>query len=294
MRKEFERVTPESVGIRSKAIMDYIDALERSNTEMHGLMIMRHGKICAEGWWQPFAPGLRHGLQSHTKTYAATAVGIAYTEGILRLDERLIDIFPEESPAQPSENLKKLTVCDVLCMGCGMDTMPCPTEHWIRDFLHTPVVHEPGTTYMYNSVGSSILGAIVRKKTGEGLHEYLTKRLFRKIGIDPENIRWYYMPDGMETGGGGMLATTEDNLRLMKLYADGGVWERVNEFWRRIMSALPPQIRMIPQRNPSITPRQATIFSGTVSKSGCANQRACIVRTVQWGNLPLYARIRIC
>ena len=79
MRKEFERVTPESVGIRSKAIMDYIDALERSNTEMHGLMIMRHGKICAEGWWQPFAPGLRHGLQSHTKTYAATAVGIAYT-----------------------------------------------------------------------------------------------------------------------------------------------------------------------------------------------------------------------
>ena len=225
MRKEFERVTPESVGIRSKAIMDYIDALERSNTEMHGLMIMRHGKICAEGWWQPFAPGLRHGLQSHTKTYAATAVGIAYTEGILRLDERLIDIFPEESPAQPSENLKKLTVCDVLCMGCGMDTMPCPTEHWIRDFLHTPVVHEPGTTYMYNSVGSSILGAIVRKKTGEGLHEYLTKRLFRKIGIDPENIRWYYMPDGMETGGGGMLATTEDNLRLMKLYADGGVWE---------------------------------------------------------------------
>lgn len=225
MRKEFERVTPESLGIRSRAIMDYIDALERSNTEMHGLMIMRHGKICAEGWWQPFAPGLRHGLQSHTKTYAATAVGIAYTEGILRLDERLIDIFPEESPAQPSENLKKLTVCDVLCMGCGMDTMPCPTEHWIRDFLHTPVVHEPGTTYMYNSVGSSILGAIVRKKTGEGLHEYLTKRLFRKIGIDPENIRWYYMPDGMETGGGGMLATTEDNLRLMKLYADGGVWE---------------------------------------------------------------------
>lgn len=225
MRKEFARVTPESVGVRSRAIMDYIDALERSNTEMHGLMIMRHGKICAEGWWQPFAPGLRHGLQSHTKTYAATAVGIAYTEGILRLDERLIDIFPDESPAKPSENLKKLTVRDVLCMGCGMDTMPQPTEHWIRDFLHTPVVHEPGTAYMYNSVGSSMLGAIVRKKTGEGLHEYLSKRLFRKIGIDPDNIRWYHMPDGMETGGGGMLATTEDNLRLMKLYADGGVWE---------------------------------------------------------------------
>lgn len=225
MRKEFERTTPEAVGIRSQVILDYLDALEHSNTEMHGLMIMRHGKICAEGWWQPFGPNLRHGLQSHSKTYAATAVGIACTEGVLGLEERLIDIFPEESPACPSENLRQLTVRDVLCMGCGMDTMPRPTADWIRDFLHTPVLHKPGTTFMYNSTGSSMLGAIVRKKTGEGLQEYLTKRLFCKIGINPRNIRWYCMPDGMEMGGGGMLATTEDNLRLMKLYADGGVWE---------------------------------------------------------------------
>lgn len=225
MRKEFDRTTPEDVGLRSADILQYIDDLEHSDTEMHGLMIMRHGKVCAEGWWSPYAPNLRHGLQSHTKTYAATAVGLAYTEGILKLDERLIDIFPDESPAEPSENLKKLTIRDVLCMGCGMDTMPVDSEHWIRDFMHTPVNHVPGTTYMYNSTGSTMLGAIVRKKTGLGLHDYLTPRLFNKIGIDPENLRWICMADGMEMGGGGLLATTEDNLRLMKLYADGGVWE---------------------------------------------------------------------
>lgn len=225
MRKEFERTTPEAVGLRSRDIMDYLDALDKSKTEMHGLMIMRHGKVCAEGWWKPFAPNLRHGLQSHTKTYAATAVGIAYTEGIVRLDERIIDIFPEDAPENPSENLQLLTVRDVLCMGCGMDTMPRPSEHWIRDFLHTPVNHKPGTTYMYNSTGSTLLGAIVRKKTGLGLHDYLTPRLFNKIGINSDNLRWLKMPDGMEIGGGGLYATTEDNLRLMKLYADGGVWD---------------------------------------------------------------------
>ena len=225
MRKEFERTTPEAVGIKSEDILHYIDTLEHSNTEMHGLMIMRHGKVCAEGWWAPYAPNLRHGLQSHTKTYAATAVGIAYTQGLLKLDERLIDIFPEEAPQDPSENLKALKVRDVLCMGNGMDEMPRNSENWIRDFLHTPVNHEPGTTFMYNSVGSTMLGAIVRKKTGLGLHAFLSQHLFHKIGIDPENLRWYCMADGMETGGGGLLATTEDNLRLMKLYADGGVWE---------------------------------------------------------------------
>ncbi|MBP5166698.1 MAG: serine hydrolase [Oscillospiraceae bacterium] len=224
-RKPFDTASPEAVGIRSGDILRYIADLEASDTEMHGLMIMRHGLLCAQGWWAPFGPGIRHGLQSHTKTYAATAVGIAYTEGILRLDERLIDIFPDESPAEPSENLKLLTVRDVLCMGCGMDTMPPPSKDWIRRFMHTPVNHKPGTTYMYNSTGSTLLGAIVRKKTGLGLHDYLKPRLFDKIGIDASNLRWACMPDGMEVGGGGLWATTEDNLRLLKLYADGGVWE---------------------------------------------------------------------
>lgn len=224
-RKEFMRVTPESVGIDSGDIEWLLDQLESGFTEPHGLMIMRHGKICAEGWWNPYAPGIRHGLQSHSKTYAATAIGIAYTEGIVKLDEKIIDIFPEYAPEQPSENLKRLTVHDVLCMGCGMDEMPMATEHWIRDFLHTPVNHTPGTTYMYNSVGSSILSAIIVKKTGMSMHEYLKPRLYDKIGIFSDNHRWMKMPDGCEVGGGGLFATTEDNLRLMKLYADGGVWE---------------------------------------------------------------------
>ncbi|MDF2908693.1 MAG: hypothetical protein K0R34_4014 [Herbinix sp.] len=224
-RNEFERVTPESVGIPSELIQKLVDKLESGFTEPHGLMIMRHGKICAEGWWAPYAPGIRHGLQSHTKTYAATAVGIAYTEGLLKLEDRVIDIFVEEAPENPSENLKKLTVRDVLCMGCGMDTMPAPSKDWIKEFLATPVNHVPGTTYMYNSTGSTLLGAIVRKITGMGLHDYLKPRLFDKIGINSDNLRWIYMPDGMEVGGGGLYATTEDNLRLMKLYADGGVWE---------------------------------------------------------------------
>ena len=226
-RREFERTTPEAVGLRSEDIEWLLDELESGFTEMHGLMIMRHGKVCAEGWWAPYGPGVRHGLQSLSKTYAATAVGIACTEGLLHLDDKVIDIFPDEAPEKPSENLKKMTVRDVLCMGCGMDTMSPADEHWIRSFLATPVQHEPGTTYMYNSMGSTLLGAMVRKVTGLGLQDYLTPRLFDKIGIDAANLRWMTMPDGMEVGGGGLFATTEDNLRLMKLYLNGGVWNGV-------------------------------------------------------------------
>lgn len=253
MRKEFEAVTPESVGIPSDAIMELLDELESGFTEPHGLMIMRYGKLCAQGWWAPYAPGIPHGQQSHTKTYAATAVGIAYTEGILSLEERIIDIFPEEAPDNSSENFRKMRVRDVLCMGCGMKREPEPSIHWIRDFLAIPVEEEPGTAYMYNSTGSTLLGAIVRKKTGMGLHEYLTPRLFHKIGIDAGRLRWAYMPDGMEAGGGGLFATTEDNLRLMKLYADGGIWdgERIlSEEYVKLATSLQNESATEKQGNP--------------------------------------------
>ncbi len=224
-RTEFPRTTPEEAGISSSAILRLLDRLESGFTEMHGIQIMRHGSICAEGWWSPYAPGLRHSLMSVSKTYAATAVGLACTEGRLRLTDRVIDIFPDQSPAHPDALLQKLTVRDVLCMGSGMESMPSPTADWIRDFLATRVEHAPGTRFMYNSVGSSLLGAIVRQVSGQGLHAYLKPRLFDKIGIIADNLRWGRMPDGLEAGGAGLYATTEDTLRLMKLYADGGVWD---------------------------------------------------------------------
>lgn len=220
----FRTGTPESAGIPSEAVEWLLDELESGFTEPHGIMIMRNDILCAEGYWSPFAPGVIHGEQSHSKTYAATGIGIAYTEGLLSLDERLIDIFPEYAPAQPSENLKKLTIRNVLRMSCGMEKEPAPSKDWIRDFLAEPVVHEPGTAFMYNSTGSSMLAAIVRKKTGMGLHDYLNDKLYRKIGIDGSLHRWMKTADGIEIGGGGLFATLRDNFRLMKLYADGGVW----------------------------------------------------------------------
>ena len=66
-RKEFERVAPTDVGIDSRDIQWLLDQLEMGFTEPHGLMIMRHGKICAEGWWNPYGPGVRHGLQKRMR-----------------------------------------------------------------------------------------------------------------------------------------------------------------------------------------------------------------------------------
>ena len=223
-RNGIKRVTPESIGIKSSVFLNLIEALDNT-AEMHGLMVMRHGKVCLECWWAPYAPGIRHGCQSLTKLYTATAIGIAINEGLLELDHNLIDIMTEFMPESPSENLKKLRVRDILCMGCGMDEMPVIDEAWIKSFFAMPINHEPGSSFMYNTAATSILVAIIKKLTGLGIHEYLIPRLYQKIGINYLNHKWIYMPDKLEMGGAGLFSTTEDNLRLAQLYLQKGVWE---------------------------------------------------------------------
>ena len=146
-RKAFERCLPETVGIDSQAIEAFLDALENGGfTQMHGLMIMRHGKVCAEGWWKPFNAELHHCCHSLSKTYTATAIGIAEYEGLLSLGDRVCDIFPEVVLPDSPKRLLQLTVRDLLVMGAGMEEEPFGyPKDWRVRFLNQAYQHEPGT-----------------------------------------------------------------------------------------------------------------------------------------------------
>lgn len=225
--KAFERCAPEAVGIDSRAVGRFLDVLEQGGfTQMHGLMIMRHGKVCAEGWWAPFAPQLHHCCHSLSKTYTATAIGIAEKEGLLSLSDRIADIFPEAVLPDSPERLLRLTVRDLLVMGAGMEDEPEGyPENWRVRFLNQAYPHEPGTFWRYSSQATSCLSSVVERLSGQTLTEYLTPRLFDKIGIAAQNVMCRTAADGASLGGSGLFTTTEDNLRLMKLYLDGGVWK---------------------------------------------------------------------
>lgn len=226
MRREFERCTPESVGIPSAAVLELLDKLEQDYTEIHSIMIMRHDRVAAEGWWAPYAPGLRHMMMSASKTFAGTAVGIAVREGITSLDERVADIFPEYLPEAVSENLAKVRVRDLLCMGSGSDHEVPVDQDWPRNlFQETEFAHEPGTEFLYNNAPATLLAYIIKRRAGLDLPEYLRERLFDKVGIDYDNVTWFKAPNGVSFAPGGLHCTTEDLLRLMRLYLRGGVWD---------------------------------------------------------------------
>ena len=93
-----ERVTPESVGIHSEGILKFIDLAESRGLELHSMMLLRHGKVCAEGWWKPYNPASPHMMFSFTKALTSTAIGFACQEGALSLDDRLSELFPDKMP----------------------------------------------------------------------------------------------------------------------------------------------------------------------------------------------------
>lgn len=222
----FMRVTPEAVGIASEAIERLLNNMESTPfIEPHGLMIMRHGQVCAEGWWAPYGAGVPHTLYSSTKTYTATAVGLAYTQGLLELDDKILDYFPEYRHLDSGQYIKEMTLHDVLTMSSGKAEIRNNTAEWKKKYFEIPIKDKPGTKFEYSSEDTNICLAIVQKVTGQNFHQYLKKNLFDKIGIPAERLKWTYLPDGSEVGCGGLHATTEDSLRLMKLYLQGGVWE---------------------------------------------------------------------
>ena len=217
------RSTPEAQGISSQAIRDYVETTDKINT-MHSFMLVRHGRVIAEGWWKPEAADKPHVLASLSKSFNSTAVGLAIGDGKLSLDDPVLKFFPADGPADPSDNLKAMKVRDLLTMTCGHDTEPqavggAPS---VRQFLVHPVPHQPGTHFQYNTMGSYTLSAIVTKVTGQTTLEFLKPRLFEPMGI--EHPEWASSPEGNLLGGYGLKLCTEDIAKFGQLYLQKGKW----------------------------------------------------------------------
>ena len=209
------------------AFEHYWVAVKNAKMDMHSVMVIKDGKVVAEQWQSEGKPEVPHILNSVSKTFTSAAVGIAIQEGKLKLTDKLVSFFPDMLPANPSENLKAVTVRDLLTMNCGQEA-EVPREvrsgnaSWIKAFLAHPFPYKPNTHYTYNSMGTYMLSAIVTKVTGEKVVDYLYPRLFKPLGIDKP--KWDESPEGINTGGWGLYLKTEDLAKMGQLLLNKGVW----------------------------------------------------------------------
>lgn len=226
------RTSPEADGLDPAAVARLVanfDALD----EIHGFVLLRHGNVVAEGHWAPHTPVRPHLLFSVSKAFTSTAVGFAVEEGLLGLDDLVLDHLREEAPAEPSPHLAAMRVRHLLTMTTGhgvssMEAVDTTTigltgSDWVRQVLAQEVPHEPGTTFVYDTGATYLLGVIVQRLARQRLVDYLEPRLLGPLGIT--GATWEQDPDGFDVAGFGLSVTTEDLARFGQLYLQGGVWE---------------------------------------------------------------------
>ncbi len=219
-----QRSSPESQGVSSVHVRAFVEAANQNVYDMHSFMLLRHGQVVAEGWWAPEAAEKPHILWSLSKSFTSTAVGLVASEGKLDIDDKVLSFFPEDTPPEPSENLKAMRVRDLLTMSTGHEKQPALTEDgvWTRQFLTQPVPHKPGSTFRYNTPATYMQSAIVQKVTGQTVVDYLQPRLFDPLGIVKPT--WETSPQGISIGGYGLYVRTEDIAKFGQLYLQKGKW----------------------------------------------------------------------
>ena len=238
----FVHATPESQGISSDLFAALLRELDASkDTDMHHFMALRHGKVICECNFAPYPKGMWHITHSMCKSITGMAIGMLIEEEKLKLDENIYDIFPDHINAFSKIFRPVITVENLLTMTSGItfnESGIVSGNDWLGSFLNASVNGKPGTEFQYNSLNTYVLSAIVTKRTGETLTEYLTPRLFGPLGIT--KYYWETCPKGITKGGWGLFLCAEDMAKLGQLYLQRGKWngqQLVSEYWIEISTA---------------------------------------------------------
>ena len=220
------RSTPEDEGVSSFDT----EALYRTLAvapygHIHACLVLRHGKVISDGYYAPYSPADWHVTHSLCKSFIGTAIGMAIDEGLLSVEETAAGIFPEKCNLLTGRRSKSITIEHLLTMRSGVlfkEVGSVLETDWVKAFFDADVAFEPGTKFDYNSMNSYMLAAILHRKTGVSVMEFLKPRLFEPLGFG--DIAWETCPMGIEKGGWGLYLHLEDAAKLGQLYLQNGKW----------------------------------------------------------------------
>lgn len=228
--------SPEEGGLSSRALIDFLDAAESAGIELHSVMVVKNGILAANMHFAPHTQYTPHICYSMSKPFTSMAAGFAVTEGLLSLNDRVIDVLADQAPQNPDPWLSQVTLHHLLCMGSGLNQKSDRIAHvfrsgesseedWAQAVLSYGCDAEPGSIFRYNSHGSYLISCMVQKASGLNIRDYLMPRLFEPLGI--EKPRWDMSPQGICCGGWGLYLSCEDIARFGQCMLQKGIWNGI-------------------------------------------------------------------
>ncbi len=183
----YVKASPESQGVESSAIQNFLDAAREHRIDLHALYIFRHGYNLAAGVAAPCEKDAYHRIYSAAKVITGIAALFAIQEGLISFEDKLIDFFPDEIPAELNDNIKAVNIYHLLTMSIGQTDDAFPkmiqeNRNCIPSFFEKPFVRKPGTVFMYNNAVPHVLNMIIERVSGVDYMEYLRPRFFEPVG----------------------------------------------------------------------------------------------------------------
>jgi CubicO group peptidase (beta-lactamase class C family) len=272
MPTSLPRSVPADQGVDPAAVLRFLDALgERPDIEMHSVMLVRHGRVVAEGWWAPYSADRPQLLYSLSKSFTSTAAAFAQAEGLLKLDDTVLSHFAEFAADITDPRSRAMQVRHVASMASGHtremldEALKRDPQEPVRGFLLIPPDRDPGTVFAYSQPCTYTLASIIQRNAGMSLTRYLRPRLFDPLGIG--HVGWHTFPPGRDQGFSGLHARTEDIAKLGLLYLQRGQWEGtqlIPEEW--VAEATSAQVGNPAEANPDW--RQGYGFQFWMSRHG--------------------------
>jgi CubicO group peptidase (beta-lactamase class C family) len=223
------RSLPADEHVDPAAVLATVEAIDGDPAvELHSLMVLRHGRVVAEGWWAPHTPERTRLVYSLSKSFTSTALAFALEEGLVDLDDTVVSHFPELDGDITDPGSRSITVRHVASMASGHDremvdeALALDPHEPVRGFLMVPPDAPPGTLFAYSQPCTYALASIIQRAAGMPLSAYLRPRLLDPLGIG--EVGWATWPPGREQGFSGLFARTEDIAKLGLLYLRRGRW----------------------------------------------------------------------
>ena len=227
-RNPLPETTPESVGISSGWVADFIEALRGIEYNMHGFIVMRHGKIAAEAYYAPYRKEDRHRMYSTSKSFTSVAIGMMADEGKISLDDKIASYFPEKITGTLHPYTADASIRDLLMMASPFSATTygiLDDTDWIRTYFDAVPDHRPGQVFWYETSATTMLAALVEKLSGMRILDYLRSKGFAEMGFsdDAESV---LTPDGaVSWTGSGILCRLRDLAKFALLCLNQGEYQ---------------------------------------------------------------------
>lgn len=230
-----EHVAPEEVGVDSKVITAFLNEINEKGLGLQSFTVVCHDKVCAQGFFKPYNADTPHVLYSMSKSVTSTAIGFAVSEGLISLNDRVAEFFPEYPMSKRPFN-RMLTIRMLLTM--HSDKLITVLDEkgqkdWIANFMGATFILPPNTKFNYISENTFMLSAIISRVTGMSVVDYLYPRIFEPLGI--EKPFWEMDGAGNNAGGWGLYMKSEDLAKFFLPYIHNGKWidgtQIVPEIW---------------------------------------------------------------